>query len=159
MLCRKQNATPGVKAEAAQAGTDATGQAQLARRIQKEQEPLAHAVTLSASPNSNPLRDGQIFTGDGTANGALHVKRDGHSFDRLAPAGGSARDACNRAGEYGSGGSGKLIEAERPQTGHVRSERRAIWLNGWKGNLTRLSELGAEIAVESGTFGWTRLAV
>src|SRR5580698_1908043 len=52
----KMNHPPRIDDESPEASSNATGKPQLARRIQKEEQPLACAIALPSRPDSDPLR-------------------------------------------------------------------------------------------------------
>jgi len=45
---------------------------------------LTDAIALSCGPQSNPLRDREVFARRGSANPAFNMKGDDHGFHRLA---------------------------------------------------------------------------
>src|SRR5260370_39400685 len=52
---------PRIHGEPSQSPTHRTGQAQLARRIQKQQHVLTDSIALAAVPKPAPLMDRQVF--------------------------------------------------------------------------------------------------
>src|SRR5271169_6636567 len=99
MFCRKQDAVLRIDRESPHSPGHTTGQSELARGVEKKKHLFADTVTLGARPQANPLRDGQILTGTGAADGALNVERDGNRLHRLAVACGTARDGGDGTGK------------------------------------------------------------
>src|ERR1700722_2742777 len=83
MLRGKMNHSSRIDDESPEASSNATGKPQLARRIQEEEQPLAYAIALPSRPGSDPLRQDEIVARRNAANGLVHVKGNGNSFDRL----------------------------------------------------------------------------
>ena len=50
MLSGKLNASPGIDVKEADWPSNATGESNLARRIKKQQDPLADSISLTARP-------------------------------------------------------------------------------------------------------------
>src|SRR6266481_6009329 len=61
VLWAHHNHASRIHSEPSQSPTHRTGQAQLARGIQKQQHALADSITLAAVPKPTPLMDRQVF--------------------------------------------------------------------------------------------------
>ena len=113
MLCREQDAAPGIDGQTPHPPGDAAGQAEFASGIQEKQNAFPHAVALAARPQANPLRNRQILAGSGATNGVFDMKGNGDSLYGLAAGRGVAGDGRDSAGKNGSGGAGERGQVDR----------------------------------------------
>lgn len=75
---------------------------------------LADAIPLAPRPQAYPLRDGQVFAGERSANRILDVEGDGDRFYGLAVGRGTPRDRNYRAR--------KMVPAARARVGFRLSQ-------------------------------------
>jgi len=112
MSRRQQHSAPNVDAEAPHLSTNATGESQLASRIQEKENSLTHAIALTRRPQADPLRDGQVFARRDSPDGILDMKCNRDSLYRLSaggrmvidPRNGSGKDSPGRARNLGKAG-------------------------------------------------------
>src|SRR5579862_5217738 len=122
MLCRKHHTPPGIYVETPHASGDATGEAQFARWIKEEKHAFADAVALAARPQANPLRNGQVFAGDGATKRILDVEGDGDCLHCLGASGWMIRDRPYSAQENGAGSARNHRQSDCSRWPYRRSE-------------------------------------
>src|SRR5579859_188444 len=114
MFAGKQDSPRRIHCEPPHRRGHTAGQPQLARRIKKQQHPLADAVPLPARPQPNPLRDGQLLAGRRAANRLLDMKRDRDRLDCLPARRRTPRHARDRPGKNDPRRLHHLRKASRP---------------------------------------------
>src|SRR5438552_1200465 len=108
MLFTEHHVPQAVDEEPPHGPANATCKSQLARRIQEEQNAIAHLIALAAGPQANPLKDGEIASGAGPADAALHAESDGHNPRPLIAGNDHPRNRSDGSGKDDSRGTRNL---------------------------------------------------
>src|SRR5712671_2548132 len=112
VLSIHHNPAPGIQWKPSYCSAHRARESQPARGIQKQQHVLPDVVTLTVSPKSRPLVDGQNLSRRNAAQGTVHLKGNGRGSSSLSRRYWDSPDRGNAAGEDHPGGLYDSLESK-----------------------------------------------